>query len=174
LSGRLPLPAWSWGVAAGAAAPWGLLFGVAAILGHNYPVYLGFRGGKGVATSAGVLLGVAPAAAGLGLLAWLALFLATRYVSVASLGAAVLVPAAGWWRYARRGWLLPAALTALGLLIIARHRANLQRLRQGTESRFQRSEVRDQRSEIRDQRSEISGQRSAVRDQRSGDKGRIK
>jgi len=83
-----------------------------------------------------VLLGVAPTAVGIGLLVWLALFLTMRYVSVASIGAAVLVPAAGWWLYAGDGWVVPAALTVLGLLIVVRHRANLQRLRLGTEHRF--------------------------------------
>ncbi|MCX6996576.1 MAG: glycerol-3-phosphate 1-O-acyltransferase PlsY [Kiritimatiellaeota bacterium] len=120
------------------AVPPGLLFGAAAILGHNFPVYLGFKGGKGVATSAGVLLGIAPAAAVIGLLGWLALFLTTRYVSVASMGAAVLVPAAGWWQYAGDGLALPATLTLLGGLVIWRHRENMQRLLRGTEPRVQR------------------------------------
>ena len=154
LGGIIPLPIHPWGRLAGAAVPPGLLFGAAAILGHNFPVYLGFKGGKGVATSAGVLLAIAPAAVGIGLLGWLTLFLTTRYVSVASIGAAVLVPAAGWWRYAGDGPVLPAALTLLGGLIIWRHQANLQRLRAGTEHRFQLGKGRDQRSEVRDQRSE--------------------
>ena len=115
----------------------GLLCGSAAILGHNFPVYLRFKGGKGVATSVGVLLGVAPAAVGLGLLGWAVLFGATRYVSVASIGAAALVPVAAWGLYRSTGVFLPCALTLLGALVIARHAKNMQRLLAGTENRFQ-------------------------------------
>ena len=154
LVSNVPLPGPSWDNPAEAAALWGLLFGGAAILGHNFPVYLGFKGGKGVATSAGMLLGVAPMAMGIGLLVWLALFLTTRYVSIASIGAAVLVPAAGWWLYAGGGWIVPAALTVLGLLVVVRHRANLQRLRMGTEHRFQMGEEKGQRSAVSGQKSE--------------------
>ena len=130
--GRSGLPAFQ-----GLDSSFGLLCGIAAILGHNFPVYLQFKGGKGVATSAGVLLGVAPAAVGLGLLGWAVLFVVTRYVSVASIGAAVLVPLAGWWLYARAGFFLPVALTLLGVLIVVRHAKNMQRLLAGTEHRFQ-------------------------------------
>ena len=115
----------------------GLLNAALAIAGHNWPVYLGFKGGKGVATSAGALLGLAPAAVGIGLAVWLAVFLLGRYVSLASVAAAAAVPAAGWILYLRQGWLLPSALTALGAVIILRHRANIQRLAAGTEHRFQ-------------------------------------
>ncbi|TAN36147.1 MAG: glycerol-3-phosphate 1-O-acyltransferase [Verrucomicrobia bacterium] len=115
----------------------GLLCGVAAILGHNFPVYLKFKGGKGVATSAGVLIGVAPAAVGVGVLGWLVLFLTSRYVSFASMGAALVVPAAGWWLYRGQELLTPIVLTLLGLLVVFRHKANIQRLMTGTESRFQ-------------------------------------
>ncbi len=115
----------------------GLLCGVAAILGHNFPIYLGFKGGKGVSTSAGVLLGVAPAAVGLGALVWALLLVATRYMSLASLGGAVAVPAAGWFFYRGQGLALPVVLTLLGLLVIVRHHANLRRLLAGTENKFQ-------------------------------------
>ncbi len=117
--------------------------GVAAILGHNYPVYLGFKGGKGVATSAGVLLGVAPLAAGLGIVIWVTLFFVSRYVSLASIGACVAIPAAAWFLYIRKGIVLPAALTLLGVLIIWRHRANIQRLVAGTEHRFVKKSDKD-------------------------------
>ena len=132
LQGQCGLP-----VPQGLAGSFGLLCGIAAILGHNFPVYLKFKGGKGVATSAGVVLGVAPAAVGLGLLGWVVLFGATRYVSVASIGAAAIVPLAGWWLYAQAGLFLPVVLTLLGVLIIARHAKNIQRLLAGTENRFQ-------------------------------------
>ena len=114
----------------------GIFCGALAIAGHNWPVFLKFKGGKGVATSAGVLLGIAPAAVGLGLLSWLILFLSTRYVSVASIGAAIVVPLAGWFLY-RDGRLLPITLAILGLVTVIRHQANIRRLIAGTEHRFE-------------------------------------
>ena len=114
----------------------GLLCGVAAIAGHNWPIYLKFKGGKGISTSAGVLLGVAPTAVGLGLLGWIVLLLASRFVSVASIGAAIVVPAVSWPLYASQGLLLPIALTILGALAVWRHKSNIQRLIDGTEHRF--------------------------------------
>ena len=138
LKGYLPA-AW-FPALAGSAAGWlGMACALAAILGHNFPVYLRFMGGKGVATSAGALLGLAPAAMGIGLVVWAALLFAFRYVSLASIVAAVVVPAAGWWLY-RGSPLLPGFLTALGALVIVRHRANIQRLRAGTENRFGRKQ----------------------------------
>lgn len=114
----------------------GLLCGAAAIVGHNWPVYLKFRGGKGIATSAGMLLGVAPGAVGVGLLSWILLFVVTRYVSIASIGAAIAVPAAAWWLYGAAEHFKPLVLTALGLVAIWRHRTNVRRLLEGTEHRF--------------------------------------
>ncbi len=114
-----------------------ILFGVAAIAGHNWPVYLRFKGGKGVATSAGVLIGIAPAAVLIGALCWGVICALSRYVSLASIAAAVAVPLAGWILYLpARGPLLPGVLTLLGIVIIARHRANIRRLLNGTENRF--------------------------------------
>ena len=106
-----------------------------AVAGHNWPVYLGFKGGKGVATSAGGLLGVAPAAGGIGLAVWVVFFLLTRYVSLASLAAAVGVSISGWFLYRREGLLLPVALTVLGVVLIVRHRSNIRRLWEGKELR---------------------------------------
>lgn len=110
--------------------------GAAAIAGHNWPIYIRFRGGKGISTSAGVLLGVAPAAVGIGALTWLILFLALRFVSLASIGAALAVPAAAWWLYRDQGMLKPMVLTALGMIAVWRHRSNIRRLLDGTEHRF--------------------------------------
>ena len=106
-------------------------------------MYLGFRGGKGVATSAGVLCGVAPAAAGIAVLSWLVLVGLTRYVSVASIGAAVAVAVAGWLRYAEQGRAVPTVLTLLAALVIWRHRSNLRRLCAGTENRFTLSKPKE-------------------------------
>ena len=114
----------------------GLCCGVLAIAGHTWPAYLGFRGGKGVATSLGVVIGLAPAAAGCGVAAWLLVFLALRYVSVASIAAAVVAPLSAWYFYLGQGAVLPAAFSLLGLLIIWRHRGNIRRLREGRENRF--------------------------------------
>jgi glycerol-3-phosphate acyltransferase PlsY len=110
--------------------------GAAAILGHNFPVFLGFKGGKGIATSAGVLIGIAPLAALAGVLTWAVVFFASRYVSLASMVAAVAVIAAGWWFYADGHIIRPVVLTILGLLAIVRHKANIKRLLDGTENRF--------------------------------------
>ena len=112
----------------------GLIGGAAAILGHNFPVYLGFKGGKGVATSAGMVLGLAPLSVMLGLGVWAVVFYSLRYVSLASIVAALSVIGFGWWYYPGR--LLPVTLTVLGVLVIARHHANIRRLLNGTESRF--------------------------------------
>lgn len=115
----------------------GIVFAALAIAGHTWPVYLKFKGGKGVATSAGALIGIAPAAVGFGLLVWVAVFAVSRYVSLASMAVSVAVPAAAWWWHKPgTSFVLPVALTLLGAMIIWRHRGNIQRLRAGTEHRF--------------------------------------
>ena len=119
------------------AAPVALVCGAAAIVGHNWPVYLGFKGGKGVATSAGVLLGLAPLSVAAGVLVFGVVFGLSRYVSVGSITAAAVVAASSWWFYAGEGRLRPAALTLLAALIIWRHKSNIRRLLDGTEHRFQ-------------------------------------
>lgn len=114
----------------------GLLFGCAAIAGHTWPVFLRFKGGKGVATSAGMLLGVAPEAMGLGLAGWILIFLCSGFVSLASMGAALMAAAAGWFLYRDQGILLPAVLTLLCCFIFFTHRSNIRRLAAGKENRF--------------------------------------
>jgi len=108
-----------------------------AVTGHNWPVYLGFKGGKGVATSAGVLLGIAPVAVLIGLGAWAVMFLLTRYVSVASIVTAFTIAGASWPLYVRHSHLLPITLTLLGVVIVWRHKSNIQRLLKGEENRFE-------------------------------------
>lgn len=122
--------------APGSEPVWRLVFGAAAVAGHNWPVYLKFKGGKGVATTTGVLMAVSWPAMLVGLAAWALLFLTTRYVSVASIGAAAVVTAAAWVMGLRPWPVVPTVLTVLGALVVWRHRANLQRLRAGTEHRF--------------------------------------
>ena len=119
-----------------AAESLGLLFGIAAIAGHTWPIYLNFKGGKGVATSAGVLIGVAPALAGIGLLAWLIIVASTRYVSIGSMGAALIVAGTSWLLYREDHVTLPIAMSLLAILVLWRHHSNLRRLFLGTESRF--------------------------------------
>ena len=109
----------------------------AAVAGHNWPIYLRFKGGKGVATSAGVLIGIAPLAVVIGIITWILLVLTTRYVSIASLAAAGIIAASGWFIYAKSGIAVPVFLTFLAALIIWRHRANIQRLIKGNENRFE-------------------------------------
>ncbi len=125
-------PLWSPETAPANLALW---YGALAVVGHNWPVYLRFKGGKGVATSAGVLLAVAPLAVGLGLASWVILFLALRYVSVASIGAALMVVISGLGFYGVANPVLAGVLLLLGTLVIIRHRSNIQRLQAGTEPR---------------------------------------
>jgi glycerol-3-phosphate acyltransferase PlsY len=113
---------------------WALAYGASAIVGHVYSVYVRFRGGKGVATSAGVLLAIAPAAAGIGLAVWIMIVSLTGFVSLASMAAAVVVAiAVGVLRGAGPVFWLTAALA--GFVVFA-HRANIRRLLAGTEHRF--------------------------------------
>jgi glycerol-3-phosphate acyltransferase PlsY len=111
--------------------------GALAVVGHNWTCFLGFKGGKGVATSAGLLLGLSPAGVGIAFAAWLVTFLATRYVSVASITAAAVLGMAVWPLHLKsHGAWFPAVLALLALVAIWKHRSNIARLRAGTESRF--------------------------------------
>ncbi|MFM8471546.1 MAG: glycerol-3-phosphate 1-O-acyltransferase PlsY [Limisphaerales bacterium] len=110
------------------------LAGICAILGHNYTCWLRFKGGKGIATTAGVFAALAPAAFGIALATWLVVFAVSRYVSLASIVAAVALPLAVW--LTGNGALLIGVSTALGALAIYKHKANIERLRAGTESRI--------------------------------------
>lgn len=115
---------------------WAMAYGAAAILGHVFSIYVGFRGGKGVATSAGVLLALAPAATVLGLLAWTLLVWLSGYVSLASMTAAVLVPIV----IVIRNGPGPLLWLTIGLaaFVVHAHRFNIRRLLAGTEHRFGR------------------------------------
>ncbi|MDX1513646.1 MAG: glycerol-3-phosphate 1-O-acyltransferase PlsY [Gammaproteobacteria bacterium] len=107
---------------------------LATFLGHLYPVYFGFKGGKGVATAFGAVTGLAwPVALAMGVV-WLSVAAASRYASLASLAAALCAPLAAWILVQH-----PAVLTCLTLmagLIFWRHRANIARLKAGSESRI--------------------------------------
>ena len=114
---------------------------VAVVLGHVFPVFFGFRGGKGVATSAGALGALVPAAMALGLVVFVAVVAWKRYVSLGSIVTATLFPflvglalRLGWARSGGIWMFLPSA--AIALIVIAGHARNLRRLRQGTEPRL--------------------------------------
>lgn len=135
LKGTLPVvlfPRWD-----GAAAwGWALAYGAAAIVGHVFSVYMRFRGGKGVATSAGVFLALAPVPLGAGFAVWLLVLKATRMVSAASVAAALSVGALLLALPVR------AEVRVLGLAVVAfvvfAHRANIARIMRGEEARFGR------------------------------------
>ncbi len=126
-----------------------ILCGLGAICGHVWPVYLGFRGGKGLATAFGVAAGLAPAATGIALFVWLVVLAASRYISLSSMTAAVAFAVSVGLIY--RGTLrenLPLFLFSLvvAAVILVRHRSNLARLLAGRESKIgarPRAESRD-------------------------------
>jgi len=107
---------------------------IAVLIGHIFPVWLGFRGGKGVATGAGVFLVLAPVALLCAGVVFLALVVLTRYVSLGSMIAAAMIPVFVWLQSDSRPLLVAAVVGAL--LIVFAHRGNIERLVQGTESRI--------------------------------------
>ena len=118
------------------STPLAIACALAAICGHVWPVYLGFKGGKGIATSAGALIALAPAAVLIGLIVWIIVFFLSKYVSLASIIAAIAIPAVAWYLYLPEGMLLPGTLTLIGILAVAKHRSNIQRLINGNENRI--------------------------------------
>lgn len=109
-----------------------VMAGAGAILGHCYPVWLGFRGGKGVATAAGVVLGLTPLVFLAILLAFVAVVAVTRWVSLGSITAAVLAPVVAWLT----GHVQAAELYLfVAALVVLKHRENIGRLLRGQESR---------------------------------------
>ena len=118
-----------------------LLSALGAVLGHNFTFWLGFKGGKGIATSAGAMLAILPTALGVAILLWIIFFYATRYVAVASIIAGISLPLTILAQRAISPTLAPALpflgfATIIGGLAVWRHRANIRRLREGTENRF--------------------------------------
>ena len=118
--------------------PLQLLLGVSAILGHSFPVWLKFKGGKGVATSLGVFLAIAwiPTLITFGL--WILCFAITRIISLSSIVAALVFPVMIVWRYGKTTelrFLLPISILLAGFILYT-HRANIQRLRFGTEKKL--------------------------------------
>ncbi len=111
---------------------------VFVLVGHSFPVFLNFKGGKGVATGLGIAIGVAPHSALLGFGVWLVSFVPTRYVSVASIAAAFSVGVGVWFFDNSREprYLVPAVASILAALIVYKHKANMVRLLHGNENRF--------------------------------------
>lgn len=110
------------------------LTALAAVLGHLYPVWAGFRGGKGVATTLGVLLGLMPAVGALLLMIWLAVAATSRYSSLAALVATAALPPLTWLLDGRTAMLGLSGV--LVLLVVVRHTENIRRLAAGTEGRI--------------------------------------
>lgn len=119
----------------------GILAAAGCILGHNFPLWLGFKGGKGVATSAGVIVGMLPLATLIVAAIWALVFYTSRYVSLASICAALALPIVVFALMLLRlleGWSYFYFALAAALLVVWRHRANIDRLIHGTELRFGR------------------------------------
>ena len=119
-----------------------IIAGLFAVIGHNYPCWLKFKGGKGIATSAGVLVALVPWALVIILSVWILLVLTTRYVSIGSIAAGVVLPFATWFT-TQHDVLLTIITGAMGAMAIYKHKSNIQRLFAGTESRanFKRKET---------------------------------
>ena len=119
----------------------GILAAMFSVLGHLYPPWLKFKGGKGVATSAGALLALTPVATLIGVAIWIIVFWLTRYVSLASITAAVVLPIVILVVRSHdqnNGKPLVYSSACVAVVIVWRHRSNLSRLIQGTEPRFTR------------------------------------
>ena len=120
------------------------IFGIAAamscVIGHSYPIWLRFKGGKGVATSAGALFALAPMAVFIGVAIWIVTFYVTRYVSLASVIAAVALPIVilAVSRYSENAKIIFYFSVCVAAVVIWRHRSNLSRLVRGSEPRFTR------------------------------------
>ncbi len=134
---------WFDGEAGSSSREWlAILGGVSAILGHNFTCWLRFKGGKGIATSAGVLLALVPWALLIILGVWIIVLALTRYVSLASICASAALPLAAWATRESSTMILVTA--AMGALAIYKHKANIQRLIAGTETRLAAKKVAPQ------------------------------
>ena len=107
---------------------------LAAFLGHLYPLFFGFEGGKGVATALGVILGLSPWVALAALVTWLAMAFIVRISSLSALTAAVLTPVYGWWLVLPGSYQLVILLVVV--LVIWRHRSNIRNLLSGAEDKI--------------------------------------
>lgn len=127
--------------AIGSADLYEIVAAVCCVLGNAFPVWLGFRGGKGVAVSAGLLFGLMPWAGLVVILLWVAMFYLTRYVSLASIVAALMLPVTVFLLLHFKQmteWSFLYVSIALTAFVVFRHRSNISRLMQGTEQRFRK------------------------------------
>jgi glycerol-3-phosphate acyltransferase PlsY len=147
LGWRFAVPAGAFDIAKGAVpvavfapragdAPWvPVLLGLAAVVGHVFSIFVGFRGGKGVATAAGAVLGLAPIPLALSAAVWLGVVGLTGYVSLGSLIGAVSFPVAVAWLEPQDHYTLGAGIALAGFIVFT-HRSNIRRLLSGQEARF--------------------------------------
>jgi glycerol-3-phosphate acyltransferase PlsY len=133
LKGAVPVLVFAPRAGGGAMVALGL--GAAAVLGHVFPIFLGFRGGKGVATGAGVVLGLAPLAFLAAFMTWAVVVKLSGYVSLGSVLAAAVLPPAVYLLHPNRRPII-GLFVLLATLIIVLHRKNIGRLLSGTENRF--------------------------------------
>lgn len=116
-----------------------ILTAFATIMGHNYTMWLRFKGGKGIATSAGALIPLIAFPLGIAVIIWLVLFFTTRYVSVASIGSALAIPiVTALQQAANKEWnvAILSFTIILAVLAVWKHRGNIRKLCNGTENRF--------------------------------------
>ena len=111
-----------------------IIAGLGAILGHSFTFWLKFKGGKGIATSAGVFLTITPLALGICLLVFSITIFLSRYVSLSSILAAICLPFSVYLIY--HNLLISSITVVIALLVIYRHRSNIKRLLNGTENRL--------------------------------------
>ncbi|MDX2191908.1 MAG: glycerol-3-phosphate 1-O-acyltransferase PlsY [Gemmatimonadales bacterium] len=131
------LPVWLFAPRVSDGTAFAMVCGAWAIAGHVWSLFVRFKGGKGVATAAGVFFAITPVAMSLSVALWAALVFLTGYVSLGSITAASLFPVFVWWRYpAARSLVWVDVLVAAGIIWF--HRANIGRLLNGTENRFGR------------------------------------
>ncbi len=144
------LPVWFFPGMVGGDLRWTLAFGGAAIVGHIFSLWVGFKGGKGIATSAGVFLALAPWAVLGAFVVWLVLVLPTGYVSLGSMAAAVTLPVFVALTPHQGGATVLWFTGTLAVFVLWAHRSNIHRLMQGTESRFGKAALQDGDSAVGD------------------------
>ncbi len=146
LKGLVPVAFAEWwmnhqGASPGAATVIAVCCAAACVLGHMFTFWLGFKGGKGVATSAGALIGLAPFSLLISFAVWLVVYFTSRMVAMASIASAVALPIAmalvmtfqGTWNLVLLGLGI-----VMGVLVVVRHRSNIARMLKGTENRFEK------------------------------------
>ena len=109
---------------------------LAAFLGHCYPIFFGFKGGKGVATAAGVMFAFSAWLGLIVLVTWIMVFAISRISSISALTASLVAPLAGWYLLAYKGYAVTALV--LAVLLVWRHKSNIQKLLAGTEAGFKK------------------------------------